>query len=436
MNREYEDIKNEFHRKFSDYFIREYFGVSEPKKLNDAEIDRYCNATIKALGDAEVASVSTIKKWFGIKGSGKPARRHLFRMAFVLGFDGEKLEEFLVYGISEPGIQLNDYREIMALYCLDNGLSYYEYEEMIEFFEMKYDMSVEFSQDTHTARIKKQYQEAKNKDKKEFLLWMCSNMAMFKGYSKVTYNCFVNLMDRVYECIRENIYEQMIRELRLVGFDEWVHENQVDEGEYGSEIIRFVKNKLRTKEFENSERAEILRECRKYANIVYSPKTQVSTLIRELIPDREDMTGESEAYVEKLGLEMSKFSSTYISNIIHISDQKVDEMEIIKQMHEARGKERDELRKKLQLKRKRMGFVQRRDIIIPAHYISQCEYLRESGDRGYDGQEAKEYFVNFVNKYLDICGMREIDPRYEFDYMVLECFKRDDFVFFTELFDA
>ena len=65
-----------------------------------------------------VASRVTIKKWFGLNGYVRPKREQIFKLAFALSLDEEGLQEYLIKGIRQPGIQINDYREMIYLYGL------------------------------------------------------------------------------------------------------------------------------------------------------------------------------------------------------------------------------------------------------------------------------------------------------------------------------
>ena len=107
----------------------------------------------KRTGKLKVASRPTIQKWFGIRGHAFPKREQILRLALELGWTPDETREYLQYGISEPDFQVNDYHEMIALYCLQNSLPYGKYLDMTEYFETYSDWDVSIRQTTHTDSL-------------------------------------------------------------------------------------------------------------------------------------------------------------------------------------------------------------------------------------------------------------------------------------------
>ena len=87
---------------------------------------------------AHVANRQTIRRWFGLGTQDEetlnpPNRKSIYKIAFALGLSMEETEEYLQYGISQAGFQVNDYEEFICMYCLENGMSQEKCQKMIDF---------------------------------------------------------------------------------------------------------------------------------------------------------------------------------------------------------------------------------------------------------------------------------------------------------------
>lgn len=56
-----------------------------------------------------------MRRWFGINGYSQPTREQVYEICFALSLSGEDAEEFLRMGIHEPGVQFNDFHEVIYL---------------------------------------------------------------------------------------------------------------------------------------------------------------------------------------------------------------------------------------------------------------------------------------------------------------------------------
>ena len=73
--------------------------------------------------DNDVAAAGTIRAWFGLGKRSEPNREKMVQLAFALGLSHQELDEYLQKGLRMPGIQVNDYREMIYYYGLEHGLS-------------------------------------------------------------------------------------------------------------------------------------------------------------------------------------------------------------------------------------------------------------------------------------------------------------------------
>jgi hypothetical protein len=53
----------------------------------------------------------------------------------------------------------------------------------------------------------------------------------------------------------------------------------------------------------------------------------------------------------------------------------------------------------------------------------------------YNMEEARREFMDYANAILGVCGMRLINPEYQLDYLLLECFAKDEMCLFAEVFE-
>ncbi|MCR5201642.1 MAG: hypothetical protein K6D02_00920 [Lachnospiraceae bacterium] len=426
-----------FFIKFDNYFIKKQFNI-DANELSLSDRKKLFNKFYNSIKDLNVANYETVRNWFGINERRKPKRVHLIRLAFALKWNSKDLDDCIVLGISEPCLQVNDYKEFIVMYCLDNGLSYDTYKKTVQIYEDNYNYDINFAFTTHTSRLKKFYAEVKNYNLEDFIIWIIKNMSLFKGYSKVTYDCFIKLMDSTYAIVKENIHEELKKELSYTDFSNWAAANNITEREYDIAIPRYVKNKLRVKSIKGTANEEHYREIRNLAKIAYSKDTIMKESIKELwpflsIPLYNNLMEVPESDKKEFLSNMSKFSPSYVTNLVHIKEQKQEELGLIKKYNEAGEKEKQELKQQLKDKRQRVRQINRLDLLAPAHYVSQNRFLKTHKD--YDPDLAKKEFEKYANDILKSCGMRELDENYETDYIILSSFNHTEVTFLSDLFD-
>ena len=430
----YREIMRRFFVKADIFFLEKWCGVPRDRVISDTARRKAFLKFYDKIKKDGVASRPTAQKWFGIDGEKKPTRTQIIKTSLALGYDSSECNDCLVCGISEPELQVNDYQEFIVMYCLDHHLSYKDYDKMLAFFEENYSEEIQFRQTTHTEQLKKRYEELRDAGKEEFLLWMCRHMDLFKGYSKVTQNYFVRLVDTVYECIREKVKEDMHGLLVDTGFLAWAREKQVREEQYKEMISRYAKNELRHAGI-SEERKKELNELRYFASIVYSTHSYMKHVLVELCRQVADGTEvDSDFEFVELRKELKKMNAAYVSNLLAVAAQKEENLRLRVQSRRSTGEEREKIDRKIVHQEQRIKQVQRKDLLIPAQYISQFRYIKQHGDT-YDREEAQKEFLDFANPIMETCGMRPINPEYELDYILLQCYGERDMGLFAEVFE-
>lgn len=169
----YRDITSNYYQEFTSFMTKHWY----PEILGDSEITQeerqgaYQNF-YKTIKDARIANRQTIRRWFGLSEQSIPSRTYIFRIALAAGLSVEETEEYLQLGISQQGIQDNDYREFIARYCLDHGLGIDKCRRMIEFYERKSQNRGKWEQESNTNWVREQYTVVRDYPEEEFLVWM------------------------------------------------------------------------------------------------------------------------------------------------------------------------------------------------------------------------------------------------------------------------
>ena len=117
-----ERLSKEFQR--FDKFIQIQMGTAEKTDCAREAFLEFRRRTHRA----DIASLPTMRRWFGIGTFHKPTREHVIHMCFALGLSEEQAQEYLKKGLSEPGFQVNNYQELIFLYGIVN---HYTYEECL-----------------------------------------------------------------------------------------------------------------------------------------------------------------------------------------------------------------------------------------------------------------------------------------------------------------
>lgn len=409
-------------------------------------------------------SRNTLRTWFRMGKKGKPKRSQLFAFAFALHMSPEQLEDYFVRGLQEPGIQVNDYREIIYCYGLENKIAYEECQDMMEIFEREVNRETVIAQNTHTEQLWKGYKDHCHLSKEEFLNWMCQNGSYFKGYSKVALNWFIRLKHEMLEDIRKEAKEQLFHILEEKGFMAWAAENGVNEENYGKEIPRYLRNVSRRKE-DFSIPKEAREEIASLNWIVYSSKDKNSDMLAELYSSALDY-GVKGAPVRNRKYRSRKefalpecvyfMTDKYVSQLLGVAQQKEKEIRLSMARSCLLTEERQDacpewvrscmetydvwkdtdtvgetlkvLNSALDGQKQRCQQVKRSDLLILIHYVAQKRYqyqLEKTKDE-YVQREALTAFTELAEEVLGECNMIDLDEKYQLDYLFLHSFGEEE----------
>lgn len=465
---------------FDRFLLERFLTEEEKKELQDSVITentlaalrecayRHCYQQVKKRCPVARA---TLRRWFHVGGSGRPSRGQMIAFAFALSLSREELQEYFICGLQEPGIQINDYQEMIFCYGLESGLAYEECQDMIEVFEQEISKDTAFAQKTHTDELWSLYEEKKYLPKEDFLLWMCENGFYFKGYSKVALNCFIELKHEILEYIRSEAKEQLYVLLPEAGFSKWAAEHEIPESDYGKEIPRFLHNVQRRKN-QHPVNQHIREEITRLNWIVYSSKDKNSDLLAEIYSaaiacgqDGKSSGKKKIASRKNFNLPESVYFMTdkYVSQLIGVAQQKEKEIRLsmarstlmaenaeaacpewIQDCMETYGVWKDTatvgetrrvLDRVLRQQRQRCQLVKRSDLLPLIHYVAQKRYEQQNGEE-YVRQDALDMFAALSEEIFSRCQMMELDDRYQLDHLFCATYGEQEMYSLADVIEA
>lgn len=406
----------------------------------------------RRIRHTKVASRNTVRKWFGIEESILPKREQIIRLAFAAQFTVEELQEYFQEGMLAPGIQINDYREVIFMYGLEHRCSYQDCLDMITLFERCVNQDTVILQRTHTEQLRKLYRASRSLEPEAFLVWMCDHAEYFKGYSRVALKHFVELKKEIVGYVSEVDRIALKQYLEKYQFSAWVKENGLAKVEK-EDIQRFVHNVSRRKNDYISPADK--NEIRRLMRTAYLQKHTNADLLKEVFPLPVKNQG---TFV----MDQKK-----ISQILRIAEHKEKEIKLSWALSCLGGiKEKDTicpqwiitlmeryqltvrsaaqpeavrtvwdaekcLKKCLKDQKQLCHLVRREDLLPLIHYVSQLRYEKEN--KGYHREGAKAVFTDLANKVLSDCQMAALKEGYRIDDIFLSSYREEEMHSFADL---
>lgn len=449
---------------FDTFLIQRWSKIPMPQDMLDEKQEyrirrnAYHNLMSEIRND-NVADAHTIRHWFGLGGLTKPNRETFFRLAFAIPLSVKETQEYLTNGLLMPGIQVNDYEEMIYLYGLENGLSYGVCQGMIEIFERYLVQLKEPVQVTHTDRLIQLYQEQKHKSQEEFLTWMGKNRKLFKGYSKTTLNYYMILIREIREWMKKEAKEYLFFLLEETDYP------NAQKPESAEEIEIYIQKEKRKKRYSNS----LIRNIWHYYQIVYMEREKNTDILAELYASAIVMDKDKKRYRSKKDYHLPKdikfLTDKQLSDLLNIGTQKAcyiklrqadaklshleKEEECPEEIHKVlsvfRRKKKvitvDDARKEVaylcKQQKQRCHLVQREDLLVLLHYLAQKKYFHEINEdyAKYKKEDAMDYFVNMADGILSACGMAQISEEYEIDDFLLRGFGQSELFSLSDLIE-
>ena len=431
----------------------------------------------KRIKPFKVVSRQTIQRWFGIGGFAVPSRRQLLTCALCLHFSLEETEDYLLHGLSQWNLQINDYEEMICMYCLENHLDQESYAFMVHFFETHTDQELRPLQTARTDQLKKSYHDKRTLPMQDFLLWMCHSAELFKGYSMTVYSYYIQLLNEAFHYYQKECQKELQTLLARTSYMEWKNtpSNRLSYPETEKEQIRrYLKNMQRHKNTSIDPRD--LKNIQTLYVTAYAPKARISDLLSQIYHNdqKNSATWNHEMFAQLtdfLGDEMQWENSKYVSELLSMSIQKEQQMFfqrtdaaleqlddgqtcpewICRQLSERLSSftypsqtpplvkgVRKIVVKELKKQKTRVRNIQRSDLLLLIQYIYSVKYDIEiqNSQTGYQKEAATQGFLSLANTILSTCGMREISADYRLDQLLLSCITDDEIILLGDLLDT
>lgn len=437
-------IQEYFYKKFDSFMIEKWSEAPLEDPIPVSQREEAYARFYQKVKRAHVANRQTIRRWFGLgkqdeESLNPPNRKNIYKIAFALGLSMEETEEYLQYGISQAGFQVNDYEEFICMYCLENGLSQEKCQKMIDFFEEKCAGKLTVEQQSKTNWLKEQFQLVKEYPEEDFFVWMCRHRKYFKGYSLTVLNYYHKLVEKCLVWYREEVKKSLVMELKKIGFYEWLDESRREEELVSQDIQRFVKNRCRSKT--NALSKSCARDIREMTAKVFADRDRLCDLVTGVystVPLRFQGRNKRGKMYKELEGEIRTVDSKYVSELLNVAVLKEQQMErYIKLAQEKDPEKQKKLQQEIRRSGQRVRVVQRSDLLILAQYIIYKEAAEQESleDYEYDARRVKDKFIHYANGILDSCGMRRVDPEYMLDYLLLSCFDEKEMYLFSEVLE-
>lgn len=453
-------LKTQHFMRFDEFIIRDLLELDDGQTIGEEERKQAWLVFKKRTHSRQIASLPTMRKWFGLTDYARPHREHIFEMALVMQFGREKTQEYLMHGILEPSFQINDYQELIYLYGLDNGLTFETCQKLIAHFELQMDASVEILQTQKTSVIQQQYEEIKHKSTEEFMLWMTDNTAFFKGYSKTTLEYFVQYKVEIIKYIRSDALAELEDLLAQTDYAAWRAKKRLIKRSQKELIGQYVA--LNQKRKKNKLSDVLVGNILELSQIAYSDYENNSLMLSEVFAP--NLKGATSCIP---GSSIKGMSAKHLSDILNVATQKERAIRVAQSLRQltpmkgdavcpeyiqqlvleySKGKAivntvddaKDWLGHFQKEQKRRQLLLQRSDLLPLVLYIAQRRYF-ETIDNDlvrYDAETAKQYFIDLANGVLNACNMATIHPEYELDMALLVCFQEKDFFNYSDILEV
>lgn len=457
--------------RFDQFIIQKMLDMNlEADEINEELRHKAYLECLSRMGKNRVAAVQTIQKWFGIHGYTTPSREKIFHLGYVLCLSAAEVREYFTRGLRQQDFQVNDYREVILVYGLENAFQYEDALVMIREYEGSLPVDVMLVQHNETNEMMQEYELNCHLPREEFMNWMLDRCEYFKGYSKTVLDYFSLYKKEILTYVKEDAGRELESLLKQTNYNEWVKKNKLRGRRKSKTIAQYIQAERRKSNREIPEYMEkSLMEMAEMASISIDSNTE---LLAELYASVNDQirsyktNNKRDVTKRRLPLEINFMNDKYLSNLINVSIHKerhqmltiIDrELETystrkqycpkplcdaLRQMgYKAKrvlvGTAKEWVKKKRKEESRRCYIMDRNDLLPLIMCVSQKRYLKEKDDlTDIDGEEAGRQFVELANATLSACHMELFQPeRYELDAVLMQCFQKDELYFLYEVLE-
>ncbi len=407
----------------------------------------------------DFVTLPTMRRWFGSGDYKKPTREQIFMICFALGLDREETAEYLTIGIGEPTFQINDYKEMIFLYGIDNKLTYEECLDMIEYFEENVDYEIFFDASHTTKQFWIQYEINTKLDRQDFLQWMLSRADWFRGYS-VTIMKYLDTLKKTIIIEHKHDSEQRLEEmLKEANYFKWkCNCKELSDNERIN--IQLFVSECNDDEF-NMISESLTHSIIELSNIVYDTKETNRILLNTIYS-----TVKKSRRIKKNITRKSEYimSEKYMSDLFRMPLLKVRLVNCTRALRVLRKMNRFEcvpewisrlcreiqntdydnytvinaeeiLTDYVKNNHRRCILLHRNDILPMLLYVAQTQYNRENPHE-YDYLKARRLFVSIVDATMNACYMEPFNEAFELDSLLITCFQPEEMYSYSDMLDV
>lgn len=457
-----EELKDKKFMTF-DVFIITYLGFTRKELAADENgvRRRAYHLFLRQTGSEKPASLPTIRSWFGIRSRKDPSRSQVIRIALSIHLCVEEAEQFLMRGIAEPSWQINDYTEMIAMYCLENRIGLVKYEQMVEEYRKHLDSDVQINHDSNTQWLFQQFQFLRGLPKGEFMYWMWEHAGIFKGYSRTTQEYLEKYRQQIIGYIRHDMKEQLKLLLSETNYDNWRRRRRTRRSVKEGETIRHYINWV-MKSGKGGISEGLARNILELSKLVYSDAGQNAKLLSGLFSAVDTTAAAADESADK-GKVIKAVTPKYLSDLFNIParnelllqarqllneleetdgngpcPEKVQEMAGGKTLIHNAGEAREWLREFIREGKRRRLIVGRSDLLPMVLYVSQQVYQIEMdvGGHSYNREKALRVFRDMADATLLACSMAPLDEMYLLDAVLIFCYQEREMFGYTDVIEA
>ncbi len=413
----------------------------------------------KRTGREAIASLPTMKRWFGIGGYSVPDREQVYQMCFAMHLSVEETQEYLYYGLHEPAFQVNDYQEVVLVYGLYHNYNFAECMDLITELENRINPELQPLQTRGTQMLLDEFQEHRDLKWSLFMEWMLDRAVFFKGYSKTSLNYFVKYKKLILDYVRQDARQELDMLLMETDYEHWCRLHPFQSAEPETRIRKYLSSCSRKGSLEK----DLYKNLKELLNIAFSPLDLNTLLLTEVFgsKSRRSMKKNSEFS------SMTTMTQKHLSDLLNIPLQKERYLLVRRALHsltdmdnslpcpewiqnmaleyprnaqtlQTVGDARIWLENYQSENKRRCLQIGRDDLLPLVLYVAQKRYL-ESIEYDMDHYEqacALEQFEQLANSTLTACNMMQLNEKYELDALLLLCYQNEDIYSYSELLEA
>lgn len=452
-------IKQERHfNNFSDFITQKLSLEAEAELTEETRKNAYQIFRTKT-GGIDFASPPTMRKWFGIGGEAMPDREQIYMICLSMGASVSDLQEYLLNGIHEQAFEVNDYREVILVYGLENHKGYEKCVEMIHDFELKLSHTIQLQHTCGTQTLYGEFIGRRYLPWKKFCEWMLENAAYFKGYSKTTLQYFQKYKKIILQYAKKDAQEELERFLSETDYSIWCRKRLLKPSDYSVNARKYAR--AQEKAQNGSISRDLSKSIRELCTLAYTEKESNARLLSEVFQSKKELREGTINFRT-----VSNMTEKHISDMLNVPVHKEHffllrqaEIELcglqedaecpewIVQLHQDFEKNHMKLRsagdarkwvdKYRHENKRRCLQIQRDDLLPLILYVAQHRYLDSINQdmSAYCREDALEVFQMLADSTLAACNMCRLNQKFELDAVLCACYQQEEMFSYAELLE-